>query len=320
MMAWSRVLAALCAGALLSCTESTEVLGLGEATASQGSGGSPTTDEGGGSSVGGLGGAPSLRWGEFSEPRLVLLGPTDLQEDDPSLSADGLELYFGTGKLQSADIWRARRESPTEAWLPPEPVDEINSEERDTTPYLAPDGLTLYFASSREGADLEIYRSIRSTRSAPWGASSLVESLNSELDDSAPQVSWDGSSLLLTRSQPGDFSTGDLFQSLFEAGSWSPPEPLSEVNSPDLAESNGILSSDGLSLFYSEPSAGRSKDLVLRTRLRLRDEFGPRAPLDTLNSEEEDTDPWLSRDGTHILFSSQRSGVQKIYESFREAL
>ena len=59
-----------------------------------------------------------------------------LGEDDPSLTADLLEIYFGsrrTGGQGFEDIWRATRSSKDAAWGTPENVTALNSSSAETT-------------------------------------------------------------------------------------------------------------------------------------------------------------------------------------------
>jgi Tol biopolymer transport system component len=75
----------------------------------------------------------------------------------PSLSADGLELYFADGELETinpdgygrSDIWVMARSSKDEPWNEPinlGPV--INTENAENTPCISADGLELYFAQN----------------------------------------------------------------------------------------------------------------------------------------------------------------------------
>src|SRR5687768_14790243 len=71
----------------------------------------------------------------------------------PSISADGLELFFDNGLRVrpggqgSGDIWYARRTTPSSNWNEPQnlgPV--INSPFTEGVPKLSRDGLTLFFS------------------------------------------------------------------------------------------------------------------------------------------------------------------------------
>jgi len=93
-------------------------------------------------------------WGvpeRLSEP---INGPNG--EFSPSISADGLTLYFGSmreGNIGFVDIWVSHRESPTSPWGPPENLGpNVNSPFSLTlAPFITNDGKSLYFMSSRPG-------------------------------------------------------------------------------------------------------------------------------------------------------------------------
>jgi Tol biopolymer transport system component len=58
--------------------------------------------------------------------------------------------------------------------------------------------------------------------------------------------------------------------------------------------------------------------LFRATRATLTDPFSPPLPATELNGTVgNDNDPWLSDDGHHIVFDSQRNGRSKIYEAWR---
>lgn len=70
----------------------------------------------------------------------------------PTLSADGLVIYFSSDRSGDYEIYRARRDAPGSPFGPPEPVDELNTDVLDGDPFLTPDGTTMYFISSRVGS------------------------------------------------------------------------------------------------------------------------------------------------------------------------
>lgn len=104
-------------------------------------------------------------------------GPgTDLPELDaagrdqccPTLSADGLELYFqrtGDSPEMDNDIYRAVRTSPSDPFDPPEVVRELSiAGDHDADATLSRDGTTMVIASQRPGGagDFDLYLSTRS--------------------------------------------------------------------------------------------------------------------------------------------------------------
>jgi len=90
----------------------------------------------------------------WSEPINLAAINSALSESAPSISADGLELYFTRGTSffdgSTHDIWVARRDTRTATWGPPEKLGGvINSSVEDADPSISADGLELYFDSSR---------------------------------------------------------------------------------------------------------------------------------------------------------------------------
>jgi hypothetical protein len=82
----------------------------------------------------------------------------------PTIRFDGLELLFGSnrpGSVPGSSLWVANRKTVHGTWSSPEPLGPvINSGRFENTPYLAPDGLALYFAAFRPdsvgGSDLYV--------------------------------------------------------------------------------------------------------------------------------------------------------------------
>ena len=93
----------------------------------------------------------------------VNLGPTvnsSAQEVGPSISADGLELFFSgytrrpyrPGGFGMSDLWVTTRKTKHDSWT--EPVNlgpTVNSPAADHSPTISDDGLCLSFASARPG-------------------------------------------------------------------------------------------------------------------------------------------------------------------------
>ena len=71
------------------------------------------------------------------------------------MTPDGLQLYYGSdreGGLGEVDIWVSSRSTRNDEWEPPVNLGpNVNSPAWDLGPSLSADGLTLYFASGRQG-------------------------------------------------------------------------------------------------------------------------------------------------------------------------
>jgi Tol biopolymer transport system component len=78
----------------------------------------------------------------------------------PSLSADGLSLYFHSSRpgSQDFDIWHTSRTDLVSAWGAPVNLGSpINSSVGDVGPDISFDGGTLYFGSDRNGTSRDLY-------------------------------------------------------------------------------------------------------------------------------------------------------------------
>lgn len=124
-------------------------------------------------------------------------------EGKPSLSSDGLELYFvsdrpgALGGPGDQDIYLSRRASTQADWGPPERVPPpISSPFFDITPSMSLDGLALYFASNRPSPNSpplpDLWVSHRASVNDEWGeAVNLGQGVNTPLFEGSISVSDD---------------------------------------------------------------------------------------------------------------------------------
>ncbi len=127
-------------------------------------------------------------------------GTLSIQGWDPTATADDLELYFATLRSGQGDIWSVKRESRADPWGSPSLVANINSDTSlDGAPAVSSDGLELLFVSLRSGAG-DLYRSIRSSRTADFGVPTPVAELNSSETEEDPTLSADSQSIIFKQS------------------------------------------------------------------------------------------------------------------------
>jgi RNA polymerase sigma factor (sigma-70 family) len=168
---------------------------------------------------------------DFGAPQNVgpgVNGP--LFERWPSVSADGLELYFTRSQGfegGDADIWVATRQSVSEPFGNAAPLPSTINTGYASTPSISADGLTLFFSSNRPGGfgNWDIWATNRPNYDAPWGQPfNLGTVINGPLFEHQPSLSSDGTTFYFSRS-------ANLFGSsqIWEASVRVIPEPASHA-------------------------------------------------------------------------------------------
>jgi Tol biopolymer transport system component len=93
--------------------------------------------------------------GGYGKPAIVPELASSGQDWEPTLSADGLTIYFSStrpGGRGDFDIWVAKRTTRTGTFGDPKPVVELNGPNRDVPGFLSTDGCRLYFDARRGDA------------------------------------------------------------------------------------------------------------------------------------------------------------------------
>jgi len=99
----------------------------------------------------------------------------------PALTADELTIVWHCGNRPGSagaiDLWLATRPSKNEPFGNIRPIDEVNTSNNETSPYLLADGLTLYFtAQNRDGySGLNTFKATRSSLNDTFGNEQLIE-------------------------------------------------------------------------------------------------------------------------------------------------
>jgi hypothetical protein len=268
-----------------------------------------------------LGGEMPERY-RFDTPTALDELSVQAKSDNPSLTADLLEIFFTAGTMPGpgGEIWSATRDVASQPFSDPMPVEEVRLPaivaSLETSPVVSADGLTLWFASDREGGlgDLDIWLSTRPARTQPWSAPVNLRALNSADKEipRPPGLRQRVMPLASDRGRPG------LYQIYFAeraatATPFQEPDPVEELVFAEQSTVDGFLTDDGLSLFYAiGPEIGPA-DLFVASRRAITDFFELPVPLSDLNTASDERDPWLSQDGELFFFASDRSGRYEIY-------
>jgi hypothetical protein len=322
--------------AILAACDAERILAFANPGGAGGSGGvgggSPSgaggTSSGAGGASSGAGGASSDGTGGqadagpgtgFGTPQLVtgLRSATD-DVQDPSLTFEELELYFASPTGGQNDIWVSHRTVASDPWGPSTLVAELSSPANDEAPEVSVDGLVMYFASDRGGAE-RLYVSQRRTRDTPWGTPAPVSTLGSSTLDQAPAL--DRAQLYLAfGSQRGPASAIHLFSATRPDASaaWQSAIQITALNST-WEDTDPALFASGSGLIFASRrlTQGGTADLFEAARPDESSPFASLAPITELNTAHTEEGPWMSQDGKHILFASDRSGHMRIYEARR---
>jgi hypothetical protein len=208
----------------------------------------------------------------WSEP--INLGPpinTEYDDAKPSISADGLTLYFSSnrpGGYGAFDIWVSTRATVTDDWSAPVNLGEpVNSEFDEIFPCISSDGLELYFnewfGALRPGGygESDIWVAKRTTKDEPWGEPvNLGEAVNSSYYDSCAYLSSDGLLLFLHGWQPGGPGPEDIWVATRSSTSdaWSARVPLPVPINCRYTDGTAGISADGLMFYFASLRGGGS--------------------------------------------------------------
>jgi outer membrane protein OmpA-like peptidoglycan-associated protein/tetratricopeptide (TPR) repeat protein len=137
-------------------------------------------------------------------------------ESQPSLSPDGKTLYFVRGESGwkgNSDIWMSER-LPNGKWGQPVRLDStINTLEQEKSPFIHPDGQTLYFTSRGHVGmgDFDIFFS-RKQPDGKWGKpENIGYPINTVGNEGAVFVSLDGSTAYISVTKEGGYGKSDIY-------------------------------------------------------------------------------------------------------------
>lgn len=256
----------------------------------------------------------------FDEPVLVTELFSDAKDDNPTLTSDMTEIYFSSKREEGdTNLWWARRDNVDEPFSAPQLLAEWSSAGFDTSPAVDGDGLTFWFSSVRDEdtETLDIWRVQRASRADDWGTPELVSELNSEADDIPRPCGQGGLVMPLASRRAGEayltyFAHRDTVDAPFQVAELVPG--LAEDN---MFAADAFLTNDGLTLLYARGIEDEESDLYVATRSTTDAPFTSGRPIETLNTDADERDPWLSPDGQTLYFASDRDGNLAIYRASR---
>ena len=203
----------------------------------------------------------------------VNLGPvvnTSANEACPSISSDGLSLFFSdvrffesnplrSGGYGNGDLWVTTRATKDDNWSTAVNLGPyINTASYDISPHISPDGLSLFFSSDRAGGTggLDLWVAKRVTKDDNWGTPvNLGQPVNSSDSEDGPSISSDGLTFFFASSRNGYYN---IWMTKRANGStlWEPPLILQAPINSGGYEWAPEISSDGSTLYFCASRSG----------------------------------------------------------------
>lgn len=141
---------------------------------------------------------------------------TKAWESHPSISADGKTLFFVSdreGGMGGLDIWMTSKDNQGFWRVPRNLGYPINTKGDEVSPFIASDGMTLYFASNGlpglGGTDMFVTRRIGETWSTP---TNVGRPLNSENNDEFFALAAEGRTVYFSSRRQGGFGGYDIYR------------------------------------------------------------------------------------------------------------
>ena len=185
------------------------------------------------------------------------------QDNSPSISADGLSLYFSSNRSgavggsgwSAMDLWVAKRETTAHEWGTPSNLGPVvNSSEADYMSYISVDGLSLYYSSERsDGLGLrDLWMTTRATTNDEWSEPvNLGPTVNTSSNERRMWISLDSLMLMFQSDRPRTSGYVEIYMTTRATTNedWTEPVKLGPpVNKT--SDISPIVSSDGHTLYF----------------------------------------------------------------------
>lgn len=208
---------------------------------------------------------------------------------------------------------------------------QVNSAENESGACLSPNGLSIYFSSTRAGTlgNHDLWVSQRTSLTAAWGAPQNLGILNTGNIENFPTLSADGKTLFYNSDGLGGSGGQDLFMTTrtnpADDSGWTAPVNLGAVVNTSADEVSAGYFEDpeaGTAILYFTSNRTGGEDLYQSTR-NPDGTFNASTNVTVLNSVANDRGMNVRRDGLEAYFASDRaggSGGRDIYVSTRASV
>lgn len=230
-------------------------------------------------------------------------------EEDGWLSPDELTLWVTSARPDGVggyDIWHATRDDVDAAFGDAQVVSSVSSASNDERVTLTDDALTMLFASNRPGGSgsFDIMVATRESMLVDFGPALPLANVSSNVSDSAPWISGDGTELYFSTDRTG---VQDIYRATIGVGGgFDAPVPVAGINDPDAADGSAVPTADGLAIYFA--SDRNDGGIHVATRSTRDDGFGEPQIVEGLGSDASEWPVWSSADGCRLVIGSSRPG------------
>jgi Tol biopolymer transport system component len=185
-------------------------------------------------------------------------------DNDPTVSSDGLTLVFHSGRGGTNDVWWATRPNLTSEFGSPIPAPGIATGAYEGQGFFHVATEELWFVSDRDGS-YDIFRAKRAE--GVFGTAVSVAELNTAKDDFLPFLSEDGLTMFMSSTRDGGKGGQDLYLATRAAptGTFGLPAPIDELNT-NVTEQAGSLSPDACRIYFSRQGGAGGQQIFVAER------------------------------------------------------
>jgi Tol biopolymer transport system component len=178
----------------------------------------------------------------------------------PSVSGDGLELWFSSNIGSGYELYVSTRSTLGAPWSAPVKVAELSTTFGSGTPHRL--GNRVVFRSHLANSTSDLMQSLDTGSS--WGGPQLISELATAFNESSPELAAGGNRIYFDSNRSGDYeiyvADRDPMTTLF-----GPPVPLAGISSAG-NESDAALSADQRIIVFSRNGMGGDREVWMATR------------------------------------------------------
>jgi len=196
----------------------------------------------------------------------------------------------------------------------PEVIAALSTSDADDDPCVSADLRELYFSSNRAGlGNNDIWRTVRTLPTDPWGTPLLVAEVSSASEDEAPAIADNGRAMWFSSRRSGGWAI--WFSTRTDTrGPWSVPVEIPELSPMGFENGSPAPFAGDLGMVIrSDSGSAGDMELLLSRRVSDTSRWGPLEPLLELNTMFDDQNADVVGSGERIYFDSNRDGSYTIY-------